>query len=105
MPRNIKELLAEVEKHGFAIGTPIPIDGATAELFGNLQPVHAAQPLLHYMSVGRFESLIANKGLYLRRLDLFEDQFEGKLPAANDSKVSDFTERFCRQFGMTKENV
>jgi len=105
MPRDIKELLAEVEKHGFAIGSPIPIDGATSDLFGNLQPVHPNQCLLHYMPAQRFESLITNNALYLRRLDLFEDQFEGKLPAANDSKISDFTAQFRRQFGMTEENV
>ena len=105
MPRDIKQLIAEVEKRGFAIGDPIPIDGATADLFGNLQRVHPDQCLLHYMPVGRFESLIANKALYLRRLDLFEDDLEGKVPAANDSNVSDFTERLRRQFGMTDENI
>ena len=105
MPRDIKELLAEVEKNGFAIGSPIPIDGATAELFGNLQPVHPDQCLLHYMPVRRFESLIAKNALYLRRLDLFEDQFEGKLPEANDSKISEFTAQFSRQFGMTEKNI
>lgn len=105
MPRDIKELLAEVEKHGFAIGSPIPVDGATSELFGNLQPVPSDQSLLHYMPVRRFESLVANKALYLRRLDLFEDQFEGKLPTANDSKISDFTEKFSREFGMAEKNI
>jgi len=105
MSHEIKELLAEVEKHGFAIGSPIPVDGATSELFGNLQPVHPDQCLLHYMPVRRFESLITNNALYLRRLDLFEDQFEGKLPAANDAKISDFTAQFRRQFGMTEDNV
>jgi hypothetical protein len=105
MPRDIKELIAEVEKNGFAIGEPIPIDGATAELFGNLQPIDSSQSLLHYMPVGRFESLIANKALYLRRLDLFQDQFEGTLPAANDSTTSDFTAQFSRQFGMTEKDI
>jgi hypothetical protein len=105
MPRDIKELLAEVEKNGFAVGTPIPISGATAELFGNLQPVPALRRLLHYMPVRRFESLVSNKALYLRRLDLFQDQFEGKLPAANDSMTSDFAAQFGRQFGMTEKDV
>ena len=105
MPRDIKELLAEVETNGFAIGSPIPIDGSTAELFGNLCPVDPSQCLLHYMPVRRFESLITKKAVYLRRLDLFQDQFEGRLPAANDSSISDFTDHFVRQFGMTEKDV
>jgi len=46
MPRDINELIAEVEKHGFAFGSPIAVTGATSELFGNLQPVDPSQSLL-----------------------------------------------------------
>lgn len=105
MPRDIKELIAEVEKHGFAIGSPIAVTGATSELFGNLQPVDPSQSLLHYLPLHRFASLISGAAIYLRRLDLFQDQFEGKLPAANDSEVSDFTAQFMGQFGMTEKDV
>jgi hypothetical protein len=105
MPRAIKELLAEVEKHGFAIGSPIAVTGATSELFGNLQPVASSQRLFHYLPLHRLASLISGAAIYLRRLDLFQDQFEGKLPAANDSGISDFTAQFMRQFGMTEMNV
>jgi hypothetical protein len=105
MPRDIKELMAEVEKHGFAIGSPIAVTGATSELFGNLQPVDLSQPLLHYMPVHRLTSLISGAAIYLRRLDLFQDKFEGRLPAANDSEVSGFTAQFMRQFGMTERDV
>lgn len=101
----IKKLLAEVEKNGFAIGTPIPVHGATAALFANLEPVNPSHPLLHYLPVRRFESLMANKALYLRRLDLFEDQFEGELPAANDTGISNFTAQFSRQFGMGEKDI
>ena len=105
MQREIKELLSDVEKNGFAIGASIPIDGATAALFDNLKPVHPAQSLLHYMSVRRFESLITHKALYLRCLDLFQDQFEGKLPAANDSTISDFAAQFREQFSMAQRDI
>lgn len=105
MPRDIKELIAEVEKHGFAVGSPIPVTGATSEMFGNLQPVEPSQSLLHYLPLHRLNPLISGTAIYLRRLDLFQDQFEGKLPAANDSQVSDFTAQFMGQFGMTEKDV
>lgn len=91
MPRDIKELIAETEKHGLAIGSPIAVTGATSELFGNLQSVDPSESLFHYLPVHRLTSLISGPAIYLSRLDSFQDQFEGKLPAANDSQVSDFT--------------
>jgi hypothetical protein len=76
--------------HGrLAIGSPIAVTGATSELFGNLQPVDPSQSLLHYLPAHRLTSLISGAAIYLRRLDLFQDQYEGKLPTANDSEVSD----------------
>ena len=105
MPKDIKELLRQVEENGFAVGSPISMSGATAALFGNLQSIESSQCLLHYMSVPRFESLITNKALYLRRLDLFQDQFEGKLPKANDFTISDFAAQFMQQFPMAEKDI
>jgi len=105
MPRDLKQLIAEVEKHGFAIGSPIAVTGATSELFGNLQPVDPSQSLLHYLPLRRFVSLISGSAIYLRRLDLFQDTYEGKLPAANDSEFSDFTRQLMGQLGMTERDV
>lgn len=105
MPRDLKQLIAEVEKHGFAIGSPIAVTGATSELFGNLQPVDPSQSLLHYLPLHRFASLISGSAIYLRRLDLFQDKYEGKLPAANDSEFSDFTRQLMGQLGMTERDV
>lgn len=96
--------MREIEERGFSIGAPIRLTSAEGELFGNAMFVDPAQPLMHYMPIDRFRSLLKNNAVYMRRLDLFEaDPLEGKLPAANEVETPNFTAAVQQQLGISSE--
>jgi len=94
--------MREIDQQGFSIGAPIRLTSAEGQLFGNAMFVDPDQPLMHYMPLERFRSLLKHRAFYMRRLDLFEgDPLEGKLPAANEVETPNFTAAVQQQLGIS----
>lgn len=97
--------MREADQHGFSIGDPIQLDPFEQKLLGNALFVDPAQPLLHFLSADNFLKLLANRALWFRRIDEFQDKYEGKLPAANRTTFSNFTTKVMQQLGMKATDV
>jgi len=105
MAKTIQQMIREADQHGFSIGDPIRLDSFEQELLGNALFVDSAQPLLHFVNADNFLKLLANRALWFRRIDDFQDKYEGKLPAANRTTFSNFTTKVMRQLGMKATDV
>jgi len=94
MNERLTPVLVEGDQKGCALFSalePSPFDRA---LLGNALEVSPGQSLLHYLPLNRFKSLLTNRAIYMRRLDLFDlDPQEGQFPAANSTRQASITEQ------------
>jgi len=106
MKDRLRTALAEANKKGWAALPaiqPSPFDSTFLDKALEIVP---GQSLMHYMRVDRFKSLLANRAIYMRRLDLFElDPHEGRFPAANASQQSSLTQGLAEELGISRESL
>jgi hypothetical protein len=104
MTNYLKELIAQAEKHGFAIGFPIVMSGPESELVGNAFFLDPSQTIRHFIKFEYFAALLANRALRLRPLNRFDDDpNEGKLSQANATGSSSFGTQLAQQWETNPE--
>lgn len=69
----------------------------------NLVELPPDMPLSRYMTLDKFRSLIKEAAIYCRRIDLFQDQFEGRLNAEDQEKRREEMWAFFQKMGMEKD--
>lgn len=103
MAKDLKELIAEADKHGYAVGSPIELNEAERELVGNAYYLDPSQTLRHFLKFEFFLVLLGKLALRLRSLDGFDDDpSEGKLSGAN-SGPSSIGAQLTKQWGIDPE--
>lgn len=101
MNERLKLLLAEVNQKGWAPLSGIQPSPFDSSFLNTALEVPPGQSLMHYLRIDRFRSLLANRAIYMRRLDLFQlDPHEGRFPAANSQQQSSITAGFADQIGL-----
>jgi hypothetical protein len=102
MTERLKAILSEVDKKGFAPLSPVELSKFDSAFLARALDVDPGQSLMHYMRIDRFKTLLTNRALYIRRLDLFAgDPHEGQFPASNATKDSSLTAGFAQQLGLS----
>ena len=101
MNERLKTMLAEMKEGEFVALSSIEPSSFDSTFLGNALEIAPGQSLMHYMRLDRFKSLLMNRAIYMRRLDLFElDPHEGRFPAANTSQQSSLTRGLAEQLGL-----
>jgi len=104
MNERLKVVLAEADRRGWAPLAAIRPSPFDSDFLGKALEVAPGQSLLHYLRVDLFKALLANRAIYMRRLDSFElDPHEGRFPAANANHQASITAGFAAQLGLSPD--
>lgn len=80
------------------------MDAFDAELHHNLWfAFDEEHPLAHYMKLEHFESLLKASALRFKRLDLYDDQYEGRYPAANRAEEATVSASLTRDLNIKND--
>ena len=106
MNDRLKVALAEMKEGEFLPLSAIGPSAFDSAFLGNALDIASGQSLMHYMRLDRFKTLLKNKAIYMRRLDLFDlDPHEGRFPAANASQQSSLTRGLAEQLGFAVNSL
>lgn len=106
MNDRLKTVLAEMKEGEFVALSAIEPSTFDGTFLDNALQIAPDQSLMHYMRLDRFKSLLTNRAIYMRRLDLFErDSHEGRFPAANATQQSSLTQGLAEQLGFPSDSL
>lgn len=84
---------------------PLEMDTFDALLHYNLwSAFDQEQSLSHYIRRDYFRALLSNSALTFKRLDLYDDQYEGRFPAANATQQATVSHRLATALNIKRDH-
>jgi hypothetical protein len=106
MNEEFKKLLAGMKEGEFRALSGIEPSPFDSNFLSKALDVAPSQPLMHFIKLDYFKTLLKNGTIRMQRLDKFKgDPHEGRFPSANTSQQSSLTRALTEQIGVPADSL